>query len=58
MKRKFKVTWKSNKPGLEYGSAIYEVENQTEALMTIMKSLSPDGIHAPECRISVIPLDD
>lgn len=55
MKRKFRVTWKSNKPGLEYGSAFYEAENQTEALMTIMKSLSPDGIHAPECRISVIP---
>ena len=51
--RKFKVSWRWSGGT---GSGTYEAKNQTEALMKVMKTLSPDGIHAPQCVIKVIPI--
>ena len=52
---KFKVSWRSKN---NVGSSVYEGHNQFDVLMKIMKVLSEDGIHAPQCVISVKPVKD
>ena len=53
--RKFEVKWTSkNGSDLE----VVEAKGQVEALMMVMRKLSPDGIRAPQCRIFVKPVKD
>lgn len=51
--RKYKVSWRWSGGA---GSGTYEAKSQFDVLMKIMKTLSPDGVHAPQCRIVVTPL--
>jgi len=52
---KYRVSWKSKK---SVGSSVYEGKSQFDVLMKIMKVLSEDGVHAPQCVISVKPVKD
>ena len=52
---KFRVSWKSK---MNVGASTYEAKNQADILMKIMKTLSPDGIHAPGCIIKVVPIEE
>lgn len=53
--RKYKVNWRWEGGT---GSGIYTARSQFDVIMMIVTILSPDGIHAPECKISVVPLKD
>ena len=52
---KFKVSWKSKN---NVGSSVYEGNNQFDVLMKVMKDISEDGVHVPQCAISVLPIGD
>ena len=52
---KFKVSWKSKN---NVGSLVYEGDNQFDVLMKVMKDISEDGVHIPQCAISVLPIGD
>lgn len=51
--RNFKVSWTTAR---ECGSKTLEAKDQCDAIMKIMKYFSPDGIHAPQCKIFVKPI--
>ena len=52
---KFKVSWRSKN---NVGSSVYEGNNQFDVLMKVMKDISEDGVHVPQCAISVLPIGD
>lgn len=51
--RTFEVRYQSE---TKHGYTLVHCENQCEALMEVMRFLSEDGIHAPQCKIHVRPL--